>query len=130
MFKNQFKNLISKIKIAKINKKEILEIKYIHNYQLIFNFLWNYNYIYGYLIKSFSGDVKNIKYIIFLRYSEKNCSLFRYTTYFDNLCKYKELVNTSFLESNYNHIMLNDKGFFIIKYSLKLKLGGFTFLKI
>lgn len=39
MFKNQFKNLISKIKIAKINKKEILEIKYIHNYQLIFNFL-------------------------------------------------------------------------------------------
>jgi len=123
---NQFKSILSKLVLAKKKNKKIIEINYIKSNKKILNLLWYNNFIYGYYIIL---NANNWKYKIFIKFSEIYC-FFKKKTYLKSIISYKNLKLISLLENNYNYFLINDKGFFSIKESLKFKVGGFIFFKI
>lgn len=103
MLINKFKLVLSKIRLAQLNKKKILQLK-ISSVNFVFlDLLWKHGLIFGYNKTQFC-------YIIFLRYSLSANGSLNSIVFFNFKLTNKEFNSLASLNPHNNYLVLTSKG--------------------
>lgn len=114
---NNFKLILSKIRVAQQNKKKILKLNTFDNDLIILDILWKKGFIYGY------NKTKN-GYIIFLKYSLQGFGVLESLIFLNSKLTKKELKTLLILDSNFSYLVLTYKGIAIYSLVSTIEHGG------
>jgi hypothetical protein len=123
MFNDLKKNLFQ-ILIAQKKKKKKICIKYKKAYTFFYALLWQEGYIYGYYIDC------NLFYNILIKFSKKEVYTYKTLGVISKIINCKKLISLSSLQKNSNYFLINNKGIFTIKNSIKNGFGGILIIKL
>jgi ribosomal protein S8 len=121
---NKFKFVLSKIKVAQLNKKKKIQVKIIYTELIILDALWKNGFIYGYTKK-----VKD-NYNVFLRYSLRGLGILNSISFSKLKLNNKQLKTLIILDPNYMYLMLNNEGIVTLSRNTLAKAGGTIIVKL
>jgi ribosomal protein S8 len=119
---NRFKLILSKLKVAQLNRKKIIKINLFLTDLKLLNLLWKNGFIYGYC------KCKKI-YNIFLKYTLKGLGVLNSMTFFNKIISKKELNNILWLNSGNSYLILSFDGLKIYSGNSKVIFGGVLMAK-
>jgi len=123
LISNQFKLLLSKIKVAQFNKKKILKLKLFSVVLPLLDILWGCGIIYGY------SKIKN-GYIIFLKYSLRGLGTLNSVAFFYPILTKNQLKTLLTINPHYSYLVLTCKGISIRLKKNLVQYGGILIAKL
>ena len=119
---NRFKLILSKLKVAQLNRKKIIKINLFLTDLKLLNLLWKNGFIYGYC-------KCNNSYNIFLKYTLKGLGILNSIIFLNKKVSKKELNNILLLNSGNSYLILSLDGLKIYSGNSVVVFGGILMAK-
>jgi ribosomal protein S8 len=120
---NKLKLLLSKIRVAQLNKKKKLKLKILLIDVFLLEILWKNNFIYGY-------NKIQLCYFVFLRYNLQGQGILDSVIFLNSHLNNKKLKRLLSLNPNENYLVLTHRGISICSAIDSVGYGGKLIAKL